>query len=118
MAAVTAVGAALAAVFAPAVRAALPPSPDVFGPTSLAGQLLVATPALRGSWFEHAVILITDQNRDGAQGIVINRPLQERSVATVLQALGIDATGMTGSVRIFVGGPVSRDIGFVLHSAE
>jgi len=113
-----AAAAGFAVLFGPAVRAALPPAPDVSGPTSLAGQLLVAAPALRGSWFEHTVILITDHNRDGALGIVINRPLQERPIATILQALGADATGMTGSVRVFVGGPVNRDTGFALHSAE
>ena len=43
------------------LHAALPTSPDISGPTSLTGQLLIATPALQGSAFEHAVILIAQQ---------------------------------------------------------
>jgi putative transcriptional regulator len=100
------------------LHAALPTEPDVSGRTSFAGQLLIATPALHGSAFDHAVILIAQHNRDGALGIVINRPLQERPIAALLEAFGADATGINGSVRVFLGGPVSPEVGFVLHSAD
>jgi putative transcriptional regulator len=105
-------------VSATALHAALPTEPDISGRTSFAGQLLVATPSLRGSAFERAVILVAQHNRDGALGIVINRPLQERPIAALLEAFGADATGINGSVRIFAGGPVSAELGFVVHSAE
>jgi putative transcriptional regulator len=49
---------------------------------------------------------------------VINRPLGDRPLAKLLEALGDKEAGVTGTVRIFAGGPVQPDIGFVLHSAD
>jgi putative transcriptional regulator len=103
---------------APALRAALQTDSDTSGRTSFAGQLLVATPALSGSPFERAVILMAQHNHDGALGVVINRPLGDRPVAGLLEAFGVDAKGMTGNVRVFAGGPVSPEIGFVVHGAD
>jgi putative transcriptional regulator len=100
------------------LHAALPTAPDVSGRTSFAGQLLIAAPALRGSPFERTVILIAQHSREGALGIVINRPLDERPIASLLQAFGMDATGITDGVRVFLGGPVSPEIGFVVHDAD
>jgi len=102
------------------LHAALPSAtaPNVSGPTSVAGQLLIATPALSGPPFEHAVILVAEHTKDGAIGVVINRPIGEQPIASVLRAFGADAGGVSGNVRLFLGGPVDPDIGFVLHSAD
>jgi putative transcriptional regulator len=110
--------AAAIAVSATALQAALPTSPDVSGPTSFTGQLLIATAALRGPPFEHTVILVAQHNKDGALGVVINRPIEERSIANLLDAFGADASGVSGKVRVYLGGPVDPQIGFVLHSAD
>ena len=106
-------------IVAPAaiLHAALPTEPEISGRTSFAGQLLIASPELRDP-FDHAVILIAQHDRNGALGIVINRPVTRRSIATVLAALGADAAGVTDSVLIFLGGPVSPNIAFALHSAD
>lgn len=95
-----------------------PTSPNVSGPTSVAGQLLIATAALAGPPFEHVVILVAQHDKNGALGIIINRPLGVRPIASLLRALGADATRVTGNVRLFRGGPVDAGIGFVLHSAD
>jgi putative transcriptional regulator len=105
-------------VSASVLHAALPTSPDLSGPTSFTGQLLVAAPALQGSPFERTVILVAQHNRDGALGVVINRPLDERPIASLLEALGADASGVTNTVRVFLGGPVSPEIALVVHSAD
>jgi putative transcriptional regulator len=110
--------AAAMVVSASALRAALPTSPDVSGPDSLAGQLLIATAALHGPPFERTVILVVQHSKGGALGIVINRPLEERSIANLLEAFGADASGVSGKVRVYLGGPVDPQIGFVLHSAD
>jgi putative transcriptional regulator len=85
---------------------------------SLAGQLLVATPDMGDPRFRHTVILIVQHNKDGALGIVINRPLNQMPVAKLLNALGLDSKGTQGSVRVFAGGPVQPEIGFIVHSAD
>ena len=110
---------AAVAVLLPAavLHAALSPEqPDVTGPTSLAGQLLIASPDMRDA-FDHAVILMAQHSRDGALGIVINHPLGTRPVAALLQALGANADGVTGNVQIFLGGPVGPTTAFVIHDA-
>jgi putative transcriptional regulator len=110
---------AAVAIVAPAaiLHAALPTEPEVAGRTSFAGQLLIASPELRDP-FDHAVIMIAQHDRNGALGIVINRPITRRPIATVLAALGADAAGVTDSVLIFLGGPVSPNVAFALHSTE
>jgi putative transcriptional regulator len=85
---------------------------------SLAGQLLVATPDIGDPRFSRTVILMVQHNKDGALGIVINRPLDEMPIAKLLGALGLDSKGSDGSVRLFAGGPVQPEIGFIVHSAE
>jgi putative transcriptional regulator len=112
---------AVAAAFvfaAPAVlHAALPTEPDTSGPTSLAGQLLIAAPQMREP-FDHAVILVVQHSRDGALGIAINHPAGSRPVATILQALGADSSGVSNDVLMFLGGPVSPQTAFVIHGAD
>jgi len=102
---------------AAALHAALSPeAPEVTGPPSLAGRLLIASPDM-GDPFDHAVILMAQHSRDGALGIVINHPLGTRPIAALLQALGANADGVTGSVQIFLGGPVGPTTAFVIHNA-
>ncbi len=111
-----------AAIFlsASVLHAALPSptEPGVSGATSVAGRLLIATPALSGPPFERTVIVVAQHDRNGALGIVINRPLGERPIAGLLQAAGADSSGVKGNVQLYLGGPVDPRIGFVLHSAE
>jgi putative transcriptional regulator len=100
------------------LHAALSTEPEVSGRTSFAGQLLIASPDLRQPAFDHAVILLARHSRGGAVGIVINRMAEKRPIAGLLAAFGADASGVSDSVRVFVGGPVEPGAGFVLHSAE
>jgi putative transcriptional regulator len=85
---------------------------------SLAGQFLVATPAMGDPRFRSTVILMVRHDKDGAFGIVINRPIGERPLADVLRALGEKDTAATGNVTLFAGGPVQTDMGFVIHSGD
>jgi putative transcriptional regulator len=111
---------ALAAMVVPATLIAAVPSNPVETPgrVSLTGQLLVATPAMRDPRFDHTVILMLRHERGGAFGIVINRPMGERPLADLLGALGDKDPAVPGSVRVFAGGPVEPEIGFVIHSPE
>jgi putative transcriptional regulator len=110
----------LAAILLPAslLHAALQNPAEPPGPNSLAGQILIASPSLRDPRFEHTVILMVRHGPGGALGIVLNRPLGERPLASLLEAIGEKADGITGSLRIFSGGPVQPEIGFVVHSTE
>jgi putative transcriptional regulator len=113
---------ALAALALPAVLcgAVAPTAPQPSAPAarpSLAGQLLIASPDMRDPRFDHAVILVVRHDRDGALGIVINKPLGERPLAELLAALG-ETRESDAKVPLFIGGPVQLDVMLVLHSAE
>ena len=103
----------------PMLSAAVLAKPEDIQPgASLAGQLLVATPEMSDPRFQHTVILMVQHNKDGALGIVINRPREELPIAQLLDALGLDSKGNDGTVRLYAGGPVQPEIGLVVHSAE
>jgi putative transcriptional regulator len=99
-----------AMLFAPAADA-----PDI---ASLTGQLLIASPNIGDPRFAHTVILMVKHDKEGALGIVINRPVGEKSIASLLEAPGEDVSDIEGTLRVFAGGPVQPELGFVVHSAE
>jgi len=99
-------------------QAALEAPRDVPARASLAGQLLVATPAMGDPRFAQTVILMARHDKNGAFGIVINKPVGEGSLKRLLESLGEKEPDADGSVRIFAGGPVQPEVGFVVHSAD
>jgi putative transcriptional regulator len=111
---------ALATLLASAllIDAAPPYRAETVTHASLAGQLLVASPSIGDPRFDRAVILIVRHNETGAFGIVINRPIAERPLAGILKLLGEKEPTVTGTVRIFSGGPVQPEANFVVHSSD
>jgi putative transcriptional regulator len=111
---------ALAAILLPAtlVHAALQNPAEPPGQASLAGRILIASPGLRDPRFDHTVVLMVRHSAGGALGIVLNHPLGERPLASLLDAIGEKGSGITGTLRIFSGGPVQPEIGFVIHSTD
>jgi putative transcriptional regulator len=101
-----------------AILRALPGPGEAPARPSLAGQLLVAAPWIGDPHFERTVILVVQDDPGGAVGIVINKPIGEQPLASVFKALGQKEGDVTGSVRIFSGGPVQPEAGFVVHSAD
>ena len=87
-------------------------------PASLAGQLLIATQIIGDPRFSGTVILLARHSSAGAMGIVINHPVRWLPFADLIRAIGQDAGGITGQVRIFSGGPVQPNAGLVLHSED
>jgi len=109
---------ALAAFLASATLLA-PPSPaQTPERVSLAGQLLIASPTIADPRFERTVILMVQHDRNGALGIIVNLPMEERPLASLLEMLGEKSPKVAGKVRIFAGGPVQPAMGFVVHSAD
>jgi putative transcriptional regulator len=100
------------------IAAVLPAAAQQPGTTSLAGQLLVASPSIGDPRFHQAVILMVRHDQDGAFGIIVNRPIGEEPLARLLERLGEKETTATGEMRVFFGGPVQPELGFVLHSSD
>src|SRR4051794_24704280 len=72
--------------------------------TGTKGRLLVATPLLDDPNFERTVVLMLEDNDEGALGLVLNRP----SPLEVVEPLPDWADLSASPPVVFVGGPVSR----------
>jgi putative transcriptional regulator len=86
-----------------------------------AGELLIASAAIQDPRFQHSVVLLLRHDSTGAFGIVINHPLAERPLASLLADTGSkenDDSAVEGTIRVFRGGPVQPEYGFVIHSAD
>ena len=71
---------------------------------SLAGRLLLAHPLLKEATFRHTAILMSSHDREGAMGVILNRPLNK-----CLGELGGDFEfGPLAQVPVFDGGPVEK----------
>jgi putative transcriptional regulator len=118
----------LGSVFAAVAVAAENSAPPADPP---AGQLLIAASTIQDPRFYHSVILLVHHDDKGAFGIMINRPLGERPIAELLadSAAGGGSSGsggsgkaegakITGTIRVYLGGPVEPQYGFVVHSAD
>lgn len=69
------------------------------------GRLLIAAPQVGDDVFRRSVILVLHHDDDGAQGVVLNRPM-EAAVDAVLPGWG---EVCTSPATLFQGGPVSLD---------
>ncbi len=85
---------------------------------TLSNQFLIAMPGLDDPNFSRTVTYLCDHSEQGSMGIVVNRPM-ELSLADMLAQLDIQITEPDSSgQRIYLGGPVQTDRGFVLHTGD
>ncbi len=82
---------------------------------NLTNQFLIAMPALADPNFVRTVTYVCVHNREGAMGIVINRPL-DLTLGEVLGHMDIDSENAeVHETPVVQGGPVQPERGFVLH---
>ena len=79
---------------------------------SLRGQFLIACPRLRDCNFYKTVVLVVEHNKDGAMGVIVNRP----SSVTVAHALSEHFKLPETDDLVYVGGPVEPSALFILHN--
>lgn len=91
----------------------------------LTGQFLIATPSMPDIRFAHSVVLLCAHSDQGAMGIIINKPMPDLRLPTLLSHLDITrasaAAGLGGDspdLPVHFGGPVETSRGFVLHSPD
>ncbi|MCH2338360.1 YqgE/AlgH family protein [Pseudomonas sp. NPDC047963] len=88
-------------------------------PSYLKHQFLIAMPHMADPNFAQTLIYLVEHNRDGAMGLIVNRP-SGLNLADILEQLRPEQPGNASSqhLTIFSGGPVQTDRGFVLHPAD
>jgi putative transcriptional regulator len=82
------------------------------------GQFLIAMPGIGDPRFERALILVCAHDQDHAMGLAVNRPVEGLTMPDLLERLGVEATITLPADPVLLGGPVERERGFVLHSAD
>lgn len=78
--------------------------------TSLAGRLLVATPALADPNFDRTVVFLLQHTDEGAMGLILNRP----SGLPVAEHVEAWADMVAPPEEVFLGGPVQPEIAVAL----
>jgi len=87
-------------------------------PGIVTGKLLVATDSMPDRRFRETVIYMFQHGPEGAQGLVLNRPLYEAPLTDLLTDLGLAGRDSAGTIGLRTGGPVDLDAIYVLHSAD
>ncbi|SFE15939.1 putative transcriptional regulator [Phytobacter palmae] len=87
---------------------------------NLQHHFLIAMPALQDPLFRRSVVYICEYNEDGAMGLIINKPLENLKVDSVLEKLKINPEARDPAIRldkpVLLGGPLAEDRGFILHT--
>ena len=80
----------------------------------LKNHFLVAMPSITDPIFKQSLILICDDNKDGTMGLIINKPINNDNL---LFMQNDDYISLEQS-KVYFGGPVNMDVGFVLHESD
>ena len=84
-------------------------------PINLTNHFLIAMPGLEDALFSKSVVYVCEHNSKGALGLVINKPADMDLKALFEKIdLPLHRTDLQAS-RVFQGGPVQTERGFVLH---
>ncbi|MFV0370966.1 MAG: YqgE/AlgH family protein [Azonexus sp.] len=84
---------------------------------NLTNNFLIAMPTLEDPYFSKALIYVCEHTKNGALGIIVNRPL-ELNLASLLEKVNISFERQElANLPVYFGGPVQMDRGFVLHRA-
>lgn len=82
---------------------------------NLTNQFLIAMPGMADDQFSRTVIYLCEHSKNGALGLVINRPtdITLKSLFEKVE-LSLDRDELAGQ-PVYFGGPVQTERGFVLH---
>jgi putative transcriptional regulator len=84
--------------------------------TQLTNYFLVATPNLKGSFFEGSVTYICDHTHEGAMGLIINHPVTMKMDIIIQEEKKLTQQVTQFNKLIFrAGGPLQHDTHFVIH---
>jgi len=80
-------------------------------PECLQGYFLISEVDLMDPNFHRTVVLITEHNKDGAFGLVVNR----RSQLTLGDVIPEFETSVAQTIPVYIGGPLQPEFVFTLH---
>lgn len=77
------------------------------------GKILIATPRISGKIFHKTVIYIHTDDDTGSIGVMLNVPMDQDTAQRWSQELGWEYPN-----KIYLGGPVERRLGYVIHTSD
>lgn len=80
---------------------------------ALNGSVLISTANIKSNIFARTVVYVYNYNEFGAQGIILNKPLQPRQAEHWANQIGWEFPD-----KIYNGGPCERTLGYMLHSSD
>ena len=86
----------------------------------LKGNIICALPQLKDIFFSKSIIYITHHNKDGAVGLVLNYKILNIKGAELFKKLNIKNVkkNLETEFSFHIGGPLSQNNGFILHSND
>src|SRR3982751_2553949 len=82
---------------------------------NLTHHFLIAMPAMADPHFAHSLTFVCEHSKDGALGIVVNKPI-DMTLSALFEQIEISlADSGLQEAPVHFGGPVQVDRGFVLH---
>ena len=87
-------------------------------PSFLTGRMLIAMPGIEDPRFERAVLMICAHDEQHAMGLAVNRPVDGLTVPGLLTRLGVKQEIELPDDVVLLGGPVTPERGFVLHTND
>lgn len=82
-------------------------------------HFLLATPNITTGIFANAVIYVCRHDSQGILGLMINKPNRHNRIGKLFEELGVVVTTADLHERFpLKGGPVSPEVGFVLHTGQ
>lgn len=73
------------------------------------GRVLISEPFLQGYYFSRSIVLITEHNKEGSMGVVLNKQL-DVTAGDLIKDFPLE------DVTLWCGGPVSPDRLYYIHS--
>lgn len=82
---------------------------------SLQGKILISQPLAQSTFFEQSVVLVCEHHKQGAWGLVINKPSKHITVDKIAASVGIT---FESDQPVYIGGPVETDGIHILHTPD
>ena len=87
------------------------------------GHFLISMPGMADPRFERCVIYLCTHSRAGAMGLIVNKLLEDITFDEIRKQLvdeviSENTTEPDLNIPVFLGGPVERGRGFVLHTSD
>ena len=74
-------------------------------------------PNQAGTYFGDTIIYICEHSKNGAMGLLVNRP-SRLTLVELLSQVGLSAPDVSIEIPVMEGGPVASGRGFVLHTED